>query len=235
MNRITDNNCSNYILSKSIQLKRNGTETNRHQTDCPPWYYRSDEAQCRFGNSINNIVMTIPSTLQSSILHFYCMTTEKNKFDSTTVMLGGCLYTSVRHSLDYLPLPCYVSELDDYMCAGLNKEGQLCGKCKEGFAPSVYSYSMLCVNCTSHQHNWVKYILIAFGPLTLFFLFITVLHISPTSPYLHGFMFFSHIISLPRFSRILSLKVKFSEGIRRVEDNFYMEILFVELVWCLES
>ena len=123
------------------------------------------------------------------------------------------------------------------MCAGLNREGQLCGGCKEGFAPSVYSYSMTlwCVNCTSYQHNWVKYTLIAFGPLTLFFLFITVLHISPTSPYLHGFMFFSHIISLPRFSRILSLKFKFSEGIRRVEDNFYMEILFVELVWCLES
>ena len=164
------------------------------------------------------------------------MTTEKNKFNSTTVILGGCLYTSVYPHLDYLPLPCHVSELDDYMCAGLNREGQSCGRCKEGFAPSVYSYSMWCVNCTSHQHNWVKYTLIAFGPLTLFFFFITVLHISPTSPYLHGFMFFSHIISLPLFNRIILLEVKFNENMRGVGRNTYIVELFLSLfsVWSLD-
>ena len=123
------------------------------------------------------------------------------------------------------------------MCAGLNREGQSCGRCKEGFAPSVYSYSMWCVNCTSHQqHNWVKYTLIAFGPLTLFFLFITVLHISPTSPYLHGFMFFSHIISLPLFNRMISLEVKFNENMCGVGRNTYNDrkIIF-KLVQCLES
>ena len=160
------------------------------------------------------------------------MTTEKNKFNSTTVILGGCLYTSVHPHLDYLPLPCHVSELDDYMCAGLNREGQSCGRCKDGFAPSVYSYSMWCVNCTSHQHNWVKYTLIAFGPLTLFFLFITVLHISPTSPYLHGFMFFSHIISLPLFNRMILLDIKFN-GMGPVA---YMEqyLLSFFSVWSLD-
>ena len=236
VNRITGSNCSlsaKQFLSKSIQLKKNGTESNHQHTDCPPWYYQSDEGQCRFGNSINNIVITSPSTLQSSILHFYCMTTENN---STTVILGGCLYTSVYPHLERLPLPCNVSELDNYMCAGLNREGKSCGRCKEGFAPSVYSYSMSCANCTSHQHNWVKYILTAFGPLTLFLLFITVLHISPTSSYLHGFMFFSHIISLPHFSHIISLEYRFNENVLESEDTVYMGESLLSLfgVWSLD-
>ena len=98
VNRITDNNCNliaNYFLNKSIQLKRNGTEASNQHTDCPPWYYQSDEGQCRFGNSLNGIMFTHQTTLQSSLQHFYCMTTEKNKFNSTTVILGGCLYTSI--------------------------------------------------------------------------------------------------------------------------------------------
>ena len=100
------------------------------------------------------------------------MTTE----NSTTVIIGGCLYTFVQLSQDYIPLSCHVSELDNYTCAGLNRESQLCGRCKKGFASPVYSYSMQCVPCKSSHLNWMKYIVIAFGPVTLFFLFVTICH-----------------------------------------------------------
>ena len=79
------------------------------------------------------------------------------------------------------------------MCDDLNRNGQLCGKCKKGFAPPVYSYSLKCVNCMDYSLNWLKYIAVAFGPLTVFSFIITVFHISPTSPYLHGFIFYCHI------------------------------------------
>ena len=99
--------------------------------------------------------------------------------------------------------------LNEYVCSDFNREGQLCGKCKNGFAPSVYSYSLRCVKISNYRYKWIKYIGIAFGPLTIFFLFISVLHISPTSPYLHGFIFYSHIISLPMNSRLITLTYEY--------------------------
>ena len=90
------------------------------------------------------------------------------------------------------------------MCAGLNREGQLCGRCKNGFAPPVYSYSLVCTNCTTDYHlNWLKYIGVAFGPLTIFCLIICVFHISATSPYLHGFVFFCQIITSSMWMRLI--------------------------------
>ena len=108
-----------------------------------------------------------------------------------------------------IPLPCNVSVLNEYVCSDFNREGQLCGKCKNGFAPSVYSYSLRCVKISNYRYKWIKYIGVAFGPLTIFFLFISVLHISPTSPYLHGFIFYSHIISLPMNSRLITLTYEY--------------------------
>ncbi|CAI8008182.1 hypothetical protein GBAR_LOCUS5631, partial [Geodia barretti] len=89
------------------------------------------------------------------------------------------------------------------MCGDLNREGQLCGRCVKGFAPPVYSYSLRCVNCTDYHLNWLKYIGVAFGPLTLFCLLICLFHISATSPYLHGFVFACQMITSHTLARLL--------------------------------
>ena len=166
--------------------------------DCPPWYYTSEDGKyCLTGRVIKDTISINPTTAQISIQHFYCMTKTGN-----VTVLGGCLY-SVVHTSQYIPLPCNASELNDYMCAGLNRSSQLCGRCVKGFAPAVYSYSMKCVPCSSyHSFNIFKYVLIAFGPMNLFIFVVTLCHISPTSSYLHGFMLFSQIITLAPIMRI---------------------------------
>ena len=83
------------------------------------------------------------------------------------------------------------------------ERGQLCGKCKEGLLHLLTPTHSKCVNCTDHNLNWLKYIAVAFGPLTLFSFIITVFHISPTSPYLHGFIFYTHIITMPTIIRLI--------------------------------
>ena len=165
-------------------------------TDYPPWYYISEDGNgCVAGKSVDNNVLINPTTMQASINHFSCMTKDNN---SNVAVLGGCVYSALHPDLDVIPLPCNVSELEDYMCAGLNREGQLCGRCKKGFA----SYCLQCVQCKSHYLNWVKYAAVAFGPLTLLFLLVTLCHISPSSPYLHGLVLFSQAMTLPSLMRI---------------------------------
>ena len=54
-----------------------------------------------------------------------------------------------------------------------NRDGQLCGRCHEGFAPSAYSYDWRCIKCLDNKHSVinsiVKYCVVAFLPLTVFF------------------------------------------------------------------
>ena len=136
-------------------------------------------------------------TSQTWLQKYYCMTTDVNATKRIDAV-GGCLssYLHQPYKTVTFPLPCNISELNGYMCAGLNREGKLCGRCKNGFAPPVYSYSLVCTNCTTDYHlNWLKYIGVAFGPLTIFCLIICVFHISATSPYLHGFVFFCQIFT----------------------------------------
>ena len=136
-------------------------------------------------------------TNQTWLKKYYCMTTDVNATKRIDVV-GGCFSSSLHQLIRTVtfPLPCNISELNGYMCAGLNREGQLCGRCENGFAPPVYSYSLVCTNCTTDYHfNWLKYIGVAFGPLTIFCLIICVFHISATSPYLHGFVFYCQIVT----------------------------------------
>ena len=190
---IENENCTRYTIIAS-------KDQSFDKTGCPPWYYQND-GQCEERNSYLNGVKFQSQTGQTWVEKYYCMTTDNNGTD----VLGGCLVSIFGQSFERIsyPLPCNVSQLNEYMCAGLNREGQLCGRCVKGFAPPVYSYSLTCVNCTDYHLNWLKYIGVAFGPLTLFCLFICLFHINATSPYLHGFVFFCQILSSATVLRLL--------------------------------
>ena len=82
------------------------------------------------------------------------------------------------------------------MCGHLNREGQLCGKCKENYSVPVYSYDLKCVQCSTSPFNWVKYVLAAFLPLTVFFVLVVSCRLSATSPKLFAFVFFSQSITI---------------------------------------
>ena len=95
--------------------------------------------------------------------------------------MGACLYTCNAIN-GYFRLPCNTSHLNHYMCSDLKRNGQLCGECKEGFAPPAYSYDMKCTRCTHYHYNWLKYLAVAFLPLTVFFIIVAAFSINFTSP-----------------------------------------------------
>ena len=199
-NLVQNENCSQYIS----ELPKNYSSS-----ECPPWHVMgSNGSGCVQGLHVHFLVYFMQETSQPWLQTFYCMTTsteysEQNERD----VIGTCLYSfdiDSRSFSTYFSLPCNISKLNEYMCAGLNRDGQLCGKCNEGYAPPAFSYSLACVKCTDYHFNWLKYFGAAFGPLTIFCLLICFFHISVMSPYLHGIVFYSQILTAPMIMRMLT-------------------------------
>ena len=128
----------------------------------------------------------------------------------------------------------------DYECNRTVRDGQLCGRCQTGYAPPVYSYDLTCVECSS-SHNaivkrWVKYNVIAFLPLTIFFIVVVTLHISATSPSLNAFIFVSQLLTAPVISRIYIPIFKVDNFFQLTDPARYFSIFILSLygIWNLD-
>ena len=178
-----------------------------HQ-QCPTWLFPdpSSNATCICGDDIDGAVRCSNSTKEAAILSCYCMTYN----ESTGPVVGICFYNCVHNVLKddlYHLLPSNVVELNN-MCGYFNREGQLCGKCKENYSIPVYSYDLNCVKCPNSPFNWVKYILAAFLPLTVFFVLVVSCRFSATSPKLFAFVFFSQTCAEGANVRIVLAELK---------------------------
>ncbi len=187
---------------------------------CPPWMY-CDNGTCKCGDISHSILRCDDNRPgKVSVLDCYCLTYNEEEH---TNELGHCIFNCIRNvnSTDviYHLLPNNVPELNDFMCEGFNKEGTLCGKCKENLYPIANSFDMKCIKCDNRGINWLRYILVSFLPLTIF-CFI-VFKISANSFHLHGFILFCQAISVPSIARVLHLS--FQE--RSVAAQYALEAL----------
>ena len=81
------------------------------------------------------------------------------------------------------------------MCGGLNRTGQLCGKCKNSLGPAVFSYDLKCLECLPAGYSWLIYVLVAFVPTTLFFSIVVFFQLQATTAYMNAFVFMCQIIT----------------------------------------
>ena len=154
---------------------------------------------------------------QSYLVLGKCMTYNDSYSDeqeSNAISFGGCpyLYYSniARHR--YRALPHNVSDLNDFFCAPLNREGLLCRDCIDGFSTSIISFGYACANCTESSYGWMLYILSEFVPATVFYFVVLTLPIRITSAPMNCFVMFSQfmVISLeksPEFQGALMAKL----------------------------
>ena len=163
------------------------------------WYSGSEWCQCECGDSLGNLVKCNNQSLDAYLAVCYCMSPYEE--DLNTIVVGACPYGCYNHAQNnayYL--------IAQYECNSTTRIGQLCGRCQTGYAPPVYSYDLQCVECSSGHSaivkRWAKYIVIAFLPLTIFFIIVVTLHISATSPSLNAFIFVSQMLTAPVISRI---------------------------------
>ena len=105
----------------------------------------------------------------------------------------------------YRLMPQTVEQLNHAMCGDFNRDGQLCGECKANYSPPVYSYDLHCTMCSDSQYSWMKYVAVAFLPVTVFLFLVLCCRISATSPKLYAFVTFSQALAFPANVRVLLL------------------------------
>ena len=184
---------------------------------CPTWFNRySQDGPCECGKSLGSVITCNNETGEVGVLKYYCLTSNEDEDGCDSNVVGRCL-AMVNHGeklsgTDDLYIKVYpnISEQDRQTCGYLNRQGRLCGECKEHHYMSAYSYDMKCHKCTSGLwSSVVQYVCIAYLPLTVFLCMVVLLRISVTSPSMNVLVFFCQILALPmNLQLMLQLRIK---------------------------
>ena len=127
----------------------------------------------------------------------YCMTYNSR---IEALEYGACPYITRYNRTYYLDpavyiwLPENISSLNEFMCGPLNREGTLCGKCKDGYGTALYSYTLKCSKCWGHGYGWVLYWTLELVPITVMYFLVVIFHIRATSSPLSALVFMSQIV-----------------------------------------
>ena len=170
-----------------------------------PWTYGLN---CTCGKSLDGVIRCDPATRETSLLFCYCMTFS----NATMETVGGCLVRCVILHTDRCIAfnsinSSDVTDLNREMCGHLNRTGILCGACMPGNGFPVYSYYLGCVSCRESQFwfNLLKYICVAFLPLTVFFVLVVLFKISAMSDSMAAYVFTCQVVTMPATTKLLVL------------------------------
>ena len=171
-----------------------------------PWSRQGGtDQQCECGDDLHGAVKCDSETMDTSVLTCHCMS-YSDLFNKTLV--GHCIFQC--NILDYQYVRTTNSKNNslhyiDCTRIHLHRTGQNCGKCLPGHAPAVYSYLMACVECKDYKYNWLKYIAVAFLPLTFVCFIIVLFRINVTSGKLNTYILISQLIAAPIQVRIAAI------------------------------
>lgn len=180
-------------------------EETKNPFACPSWFYCNTSNQCECGKDHDGIIKCDQARLQAKVVDCYCVTYDEQK---KMVVAGACflncasprkgdLVDTVYHALNKS-----VSELNK-VCGSKKRTGALCGKCMDEYYPLAYSYNHSCIKCSGLYGKWWKYILVAYVPLTVFYIIVLFFKINVTSSHLHAFVIYSQAVSMPANVRVL--------------------------------
>ena len=184
--------------------QHNGNVTN--QVDqCPQSWTRpvnvtGGNTICKCGNRVHGIVSCDPKTKQVTVSDCYCVTYHSHLDE---LVIGACpyscFYTNKYRKIEgsYI-LPEDKKNLSDIVCGQQwNREGQLCGDCKEGFRPPILSYDFKCIKCNANDSvtGWIKFVAAGILPPTILFFLVIILRLNINSPKLIGFILFAQLIA----------------------------------------
>ena len=138
-----------------------------------------------------------------------------------------------RKPSNYLVSACTCEELNERVCGPFNREGLLCSKCKPGYGPAPYSWSLKCEKCHDEYVGWfwLLYLLLELVPLTVFYLMVILLNIQVTSPPFTAFVFFCQL-----FTILFKESVYFNIGVIKYSSSkiFLYMISALISIWNLD-
>ena len=196
---------------------------------CPPWFIPDNTSST--GCSCYKYVSKVSCGPDFPSLPFgFCMT-----YNNTTgaTEFGACPYiahyNTTIHFYDvfFIQMPSNVSLLNEFMCGPLNREGELCGKCKDGYGTALYSYTLECSKCWENGYGWVLYYFLELFPITVMYFLVVIFHIGATSSPLSALVFMSQVVVYT-----IRLNVPFHMYIENEVTGFPYVALQVLLVLC---
>ena len=209
-------------IASSLEKSHNHCSIN---SNCPTWFICNAQNRCQCGDGHNNAVVC--DKFSSAVLDCHCVTYDEAKGET---FLGSCYYncnnnygnkTKVDKVYTMLPKKA-LKLLNRSVCSEFNRKGLLCGDCEDGHSPLVLTYNLSCVECPDGHKNWWKFILVAFVPLTFFYLFIVLFNINVTSSHLHGVVLFSQAMSIPAIARLFMSAVRYANSQSQVSAKVFL-------------
>ena len=183
-----------------------------------PWTIaenKGNTTSCQCGSNLGGLVKCDGNSFDVQVLTCYCMTHYEK--DPNITVVGACLYTCQPRSSDY----------HDALYCDPIRDGQLCASCKKNFSLPVYSYDWHCVNnslSSGYSKHWIKYIVVAYVPLTIFFLVVTVFHISVPSPSMSAFVLVIQLGTAPVQMRILTDQLRYNPRSLQILVQFFASL-----------
>ena len=169
---------------------------------CPVWtIYNSSSGECKCGDDLGGVVHCDSESYSISLLQSYCMSYNAH-YNNTVVGRCNIMYMNKYYgSYNTLDVVADTLQVNIAFCRHYRREGQLCGRCIKGSAPPVYSYSMKCVECSesAFKSNLLKYVAVAFLPITAFYLGAIVFKLSVTSGSMVAYVLVCQLVSVPTF------------------------------------
>ena len=156
---------------------------------------------CNIPSELVREAVVIPASKSCDsfdVLRCYCLTFEVCTLQLCSTeprfAVGKCLYGCFKtdHASEY-----HNTSAFSKTCSPFKRKGTLCRECIQGYGVPAYSFSLTCVSC-GNETLWYtvpRYILVAYGPLTLFLVMIVVLTISVNSAPLRGWILVCQILS----------------------------------------
>ena len=198
-----------WVANDAANLNLNLSTSGLEEDACQKLWMYGLNGTCLCRSSVHDSVSCSNISYQVAVLRCHCMTYDSAK----GVIVGSCPYGCgyFNESLNwskkiYRPLPLNISDLNHGMCGRLNRDYRLCSKCSKGFCPLAYSYDLNCVKCKS-KYNWLKYVTIAYVPLTIFYFIVILFRIDATEPYLYGFITLNQGLASPANLRAVFMTV----------------------------
>ena len=168
-------------------------EVQDDQMECSPWLFYNTATKICECYSNPNTDHIVKCRKKEAVLNVgYCMTYEEGSgfyVNHCKNVISGLNITKE----NYIRLPNSVSDLNDYICGPMNRQGLMCSQCDDGFGLAVFSIGHQCTHCTGVWYGVPLYLFIEFVPITIFFFIVILFHINLTSAPMVVFIFYSQI------------------------------------------
>ena len=167
---------------------------------CPPGFTISDNGSLSRCICNKNIflgkIFCNPKTFDVYMHRGYWFGVDPRQGHRLAVALclpGFC--TTGNYSI--IKLESSITKLDQQICGPQYRTGVMCGKCKDGFGPSVNSDIFQCVQCntTNITANVFYYVLARYVPIIILFTLIILFNIRLTTGPANAFILYSQAIS----------------------------------------